>query len=87
MNFVTEDKMDIYSNSSQIVGTILMGLFKAYDCWPHDLIIGKLVTYGLGPSNLRFFLIIWAEENEELKWDSLILTGVRFFLGFLNDQY
>ena len=32
MNFVTEDEMNIYSNSPEIVGTILMGLFKAYVC-------------------------------------------------------
>ena len=42
-------------DSSRIVGAILMGLSKAYDCLPHDLVIAKLEAYGLDTSSLRFF--------------------------------
>ena len=72
-------------DSSGIVGTILMDLYKAYDCLLHDLITSKLETYGLDTNSLRLFLITWAAENKELKWDSLTVIGI--LLGFLQDQY
>ena len=39
-------------DNSDIVGTILMDLSKAYDCLPHDLLIAKLAAYGVDFSSL-----------------------------------
>ena len=39
--------------SDRLVGTLLMGLSKAYDCVNHDLIIAKLDVYVAGENNLR----------------------------------
>ena len=39
-------------DSSELVGTILMDLSKAYDCLPHDLIIAKFEAYGFSKSSL-----------------------------------
>ena len=36
-----------------IVGAVLMNLTKAFECIPHDLIITKLVAYGIERETLR----------------------------------
>ena len=41
-------------DDSNIVGTVLMDLSKAYDCLPPDLLIAKLAAYGVKHSSLLF---------------------------------
>ena len=41
-------------DDSNIVGTVLMYLSKAYESLPHDLIVAKLETYGIGYKILGF---------------------------------
>ena len=40
-------------DDSGYVGTILMDLFKAYDCLPHDLMVAKLEAYRLSKECLQ----------------------------------
>ena len=40
-------------DKSEVVGTVLMDLSKAYDCLPHDLLIAKLAAYGLDINSLN----------------------------------
>ena len=40
-------------DQSGFVGTIMMDLFKAYDCLPHDLMIAKLEAYNLAKESLQ----------------------------------
>ena len=38
-------------NNSQLKGTKPVDLSKTYDCFPHDLLTGKLEAYGLDKAN------------------------------------
>ena len=40
-------------DKSGFVGTILMDLFKAYDCLPHDLLLAKFEAYGIDKTGLN----------------------------------
>ena len=40
-------------DKSGVAGSVLMDLFKAFDCLPHDLIIAKLNVYGVDHDILR----------------------------------
>ena len=50
--------------SDGIVGTLLMDLYKAYDCVNHELIIAKLAAYGLNESSLRLTKLSIKKKTE-----------------------
>ena len=41
-------------DSKNFVGTVLINLFKAFDCIPHDLLAAKLRAYGLSEQGVTF---------------------------------
>ena len=43
-------------NDNKVVGTIFMGLSKAFDCLPYDLLLAKLEVYGLDNNALKLIL-------------------------------
>ena len=43
-------------DENKIVGATLMGLSKAFDCLPHDLLVAKLEAYGLDTKTLKHML-------------------------------
>ena len=49
------------------VGTILMDLFKAYDCLPHDLLVVKLEAYGVGKAALNLISNYLLHRNQRTK--------------------
>ena len=49
------------------VGTILMDLYKGYDCKPHELLIAKLKCYGIDNGSLRLLLDYLTNRKQRTK--------------------
>ena len=87
---------------SEIVGTILMDLSKAYDCLPHDLVKANLEAYGLDTNSLRFLFDYlycrkqrtkmrsaysnWSEVLRGIPQGSILLSPMLFNI-FINDIF
>ena len=88
-----------YLDKSGVVGTVLMDLSKAYDCLPHDLLLGKLSAYGFDESAITLIANYLSNRYQGVKSGStfssyleilrvvlqgLILGPILFNL-FIND--
>ena len=54
-------------DENKVVGAILMGLSKAFDALPHDLLIAKLNAYGFSKQALKFILTYFKGRRQCLK--------------------
>ena len=57
-------------DDKNIVGMVLMGLLKAYDCLPNDLLIAKLKPYGFGMNSLQLLYSYITARRQRIKINS-----------------
>ena len=73
-------------DDSNIVGTVLMDLSKAYDCLPHDLIIAKLAAYGIGYKSLKFIFDYLSNRKHRVKIEDKFSTFLLILLGIPQES-
>ena len=57
-------------DKSDFVGTILMDLSKACDCFPHDLLVAKFEAYGIGKTGLNLIHNYLSNRKQRTKINS-----------------
>ena len=68
-------------DNSNIVGTVLMDLSKAYDSLPHDLLIAKLAAYGVSHKSLLFIYDYLNSRQHRVKIGDEFSNFLNILLG------
>ena len=68
-------------DDSNIVGTVLMDLSKAYDCLPPDLLIAKLAAYGVNHFSLLFIYDYLTNRQHRVKIGNSLSSFLSISMG------
>ena len=69
-------------DNQKFVGAVLMGLSKAFDCIPHDLLIAKMHAYGFSIDSFKIFFSCLKGRKQNVKINNtysvfqVLLSGV-----------
>ena len=75
-------KWQIYLDESEgIVGTFLLNLSKNYVCVNHDLLITKLLAYGVGENSLKLIQNHLPKRQQSVEVGSSFNEWLEIFLG------
>ena len=70
-----------YLDKSEIIGTILMDLSKAYDVLSHELLIAKLEAYGFSLNSLKLLYSYLSNRKQRVRIESIFSEWIGIVLG------
>ena len=68
-------------DKSNVIGTVLMDLSKAYDCLPHDLLIAKLAVYGIDHHSLTLLHDYLLNRFQRVKIGNSFSEWLKILIG------
>ena len=68
-------------DNSGAIAAVLMGLLKAYDCIPHDLLTAELYVYGLDTSAFNLLHSYLSNRKQRLKVNNSLSDWVNVVVG------
>ena len=75
------NKWHSYLDNSGVVGTILTGLSKAFDCLPHEVVLSKLHAYRVDIKSLKLLQDYLSNRTQRVKLDSTFRSWLKILLG------
>ena len=83
------------------IAAVLMDLSKAFDCLPHDILLDKLLAYGVSPHSVPLLKSYLSKRKQQIKTNSVLsewaaihkgvpkgsILGPLLFNVFINDIF
>jgi hypothetical protein len=59
-------------DKNQYVAAVLMDLSKAFDCLPHDILLDKLLAYGMSTDSVSLLESYLSNRKQQIKINSIL---------------
>jgi hypothetical protein len=59
-------------DKNQYVAAVLMDLSKAFDCLPHDILLDKLLAYGMSTDSVSLLESYLSNRKQQIKINSIM---------------
>ena len=71
-------------DKNQYVAAVLMDLSKAFDCLPHDILLDKLLAYGMSTDSVSLLESYLSNRKQQIKINSILSSWTDIQKGVLE---